>query len=153
VLTGVLSEGDQGAKPSEEWTIDELKAAKPLFVYRFVDQLTDASDENYQFSQAFEIKILAKDEVIKQINDGWRAKRSPIDIEADRKKDENQAGIAFYSYTGQKMGSLSLSSRMSTRNFITTLSKYEKENRKICDKEIKRLEELAKAMEEALGVK
>jgi hypothetical protein len=62
VLTGVLSEGDQGAKPSEEWTIDELKAAKPLFVYRFVDQLTDASDENYQFSQAFEIKILAKDE-------------------------------------------------------------------------------------------
>jgi hypothetical protein len=51
------------------------------------------------------------------------------------------------------MGSLSLSSRMSSRNFISSLSKYEKENRKICDKEIKRLEELAKAMEEALGVK
>ena len=149
MLTGILSEGDEEADVAQEWTIEELKAAKPLMVYRYIDNLMDASDENYKFSQSFEVKILAKEKVIEQINAKWMCKRSPIDIEADRKDKKNQSSIVFYAFTGQKMGELGLKSRMSSRNFLTTLSKFEKKNKLLCGKEIKRLEKIAKDEETA----
>ena len=149
MLTGILSEGDEEADVAQEWTIEELKAAKPLMVYRYIDNLMDASDENYKFSQSFEVKILAKTKVIDRVNKSWRCKRSPIDIEADRSEKKNQSAITFYAYTGQKLGQLSLKSRMSSRNFLTALSKYEKKNKLLCNKEIKRLEKIAKEQETA----
>lgn len=149
-VTGILSEKkDDKDASTEEWTIDELKAGKPLLVYRYLDGSMDAALESYKFSQAFEIKILAKEKVIEQLNANWRAKRSPIDPEADQKKEENQAAILFYSFTGQKLGTLDIKSRMSSRNFITTLKKYESKNSALCAKEIKRLEKIEKMKEKA----
>jgi hypothetical protein len=109
----------------------------------------DSSLDSYKFSQAFEVKILAKEKVVAQLNKSWRAKRSPIDAEADQKKAENQAAILFYSFTGKKLGELSLKSRMSSRNFITTLKKFEAKNKNLCGKEIKRLEKIEKMKSKA----
>ena len=133
----------ESAEADEPFTIEELEIGKPLMVYRFIDQLMEAGDDNYKFSQAFEVKILAKEKVVARINENWRAKKSPVDIEADRKKEENQAGVLFYSYTESKLGELGVKSSMSSRNFITALTKYEKKNKLLATKEIKRLEKLA----------
>ena len=134
---------DDAAAADEPFTIEELENGKPLMVYRFIDQLMEAGDDNYKFSQKFEVKILSKEKVVARINEGWRAKKSPVDIEADRKKPENQAGVLFYSFTEDKLGELGLKSSMSSRNFITALTKYEKKNKLLATKEIKRLEKLA----------
>ncbi len=125
--------------------MEELQNAKPLLVYHFIDGLTQANDKNYKFSQAFEIKILSKDRVIAVINEKWRAKKVPIDIDAERKDKKNQARIEFWSYTGVKMGALTLKSSMSSRSFTTKLRSYAAKNKALCKKEIKRLEASAKA--------
>ena len=127
-----------GSEP--EYTIEELQEGKPLMVYRYIDGLMEAKDDNYKFSQAFEIKILSKKKIIAQLNKKWRSKKAPIDIDADRKDKKNQARLEFWSYIETKMGVLSLKDRMSSRNFTNRMKQYEKKNRLLAKKEIKKIQ-------------
>jgi hypothetical protein len=114
-----------------------------------VDGLSEAGSDNYKFSQAFEVKVLSKDDIIARINESWRARKSPIEDGADAKKPENQVGVEFWAFTGQKLGAIDINDSMSSRNFSTALKRYESKNRAVCDKEIKRLEEIEKAAKAA----
>lgn len=107
----------------------------------------DARDDSYSFSQSFEVKILAKDKIVQQINDHWRAKKVGLDIDADRAKAENQSRIEFYAFTGVKLGEMTLKDRLSSRSFQTALSKYEAKSEALNKKEIKRMEDAEKAAE------
>ncbi len=160
-ITGETSTAAKEAAKNDwdEWTVDDLKSGKPLLVYRYLDGLTadqireldlpKGAEESLKFSQAFEVKVLSKDDVIARINEAWRAKKSPIDPESDTSKPENQASITFYAFTGQKLGSMDVKDSISSRAFGTALKRYEAKNRALCDQEIKRLEEQEKAREEA----
>lgn len=139
----MLSEGSSEADKEntwDEWTKEELEAGKPLLVYYFVDGLMDATNDNYDLSQAFEVKVLTKDDIVEEINENWRARKAPLDGEGDAKKLENQARIEFYAFTGEKMGDITIKDKLSSRKMKTSLKKYRAKNAKYVKAELKRLE-------------
>lgn len=148
MLTGILNDGQTDEAAAPEWTKEELENGKPLLLYYFVEGVMDAGNDNYKLSQAFEVKVLAKDKVIEQINDNWRAKKVGLDMEADLSKAENQARIEFWSFTGVKMGDINIKDRVSSRAVMTTLNQMEAKNRNLCKAAIKDLEKAEKAASE-----
>lgn len=104
----------------------------------------DPTNDNYDLSQAFEVKVLTKDDIVEEINENWRARKAPLDGEGDPKKLENQARIEFFAFTGEKLGDITIKDRLSSRKMKTSLKKYEAKNRKYVQSEIKRLEKEAK---------
>ena len=146
-VTGVTA-----TKPAEtetEWTVEELKAAKPALLYFYVEGMDGKNapnDENYKFSQSFENGGLGE-KVVGEINDHWRAKKVGLSLEADRKEEKNQARIEFWSFTGVKLGNITIkeSNQLSGNSLKASLKQLRAKNDDMCAREIKRIEERQKA--------
>jgi hypothetical protein len=134
-------------KAAPTWTAADLKAAKPLLVYYFVDGLTDAKDDSYKLSQKFEMTGLASDVVLNGIKTSWRAKKVALDAKADRKDAKNQARLEFWSYTGAKMSTIAAKdeNQADAKPLATKLTAMAAKNKDLCNAEIKKLEDAAKA--------
>lgn len=107
-------------------------------------------DENYKFSQNFEEQCLDT-KLVERLNAGWTARKVAIDPEADRKLEKNQARIEIWSFTGQKLTTITVKERgqLSETNLLKLLKTYQEKNTALCAKEIKRIETAQKAREEA----
>ena len=133
--------------PRTDLTVEDLKSGKPLLVYYFVDGLTDAKDDSYKLSQRFEMTGLAADNVLSSIKNGWRAKKVPLDAKAARKDPKNQARIEFWAFTGAKMSEIAAKdeNQADAKPLLAKLTTLATKNRDLCAKEIKRIEDAAKA--------
>ena len=156
-ITGVVATAKpaDAAADDEEWTVEELKKAKPLFLYYFVDGLTqgceEAKDEpSFDFSRRLELGGFA-DKVVEEIQANWRAKKVGLELDADRKLEKNQARIEFWSFTKVKMGSISIKEQnlLNPGPLRAQLKKYALKNSEICAREIAGIEARRKAREEA----
>jgi hypothetical protein len=139
----------------EEWTVEELKAGKPLLLYYYVEGMTQGcdeakDDESFDFSRRFELGGLG-DKVCDEIRTNWRAKKVGLDLDADRKLEKNQARIEFWSFTKQKMGDINVKEQnlLNPGPLRATLKNYARKNAEICAKEIARIETRRKAREAA----
>ncbi len=137
--------GAKAAAP--QFSVEDLKKGKPLLVYYYVEGLADAKDESYRFSQQFEVTALTSDAVMKNIKTSWRAKKVALDVKADRKDAKNQARLEFWSFTGAKLGAITLkeSDQVKPSSLAGKLASFATKNRDLCAKEIKRIEDAAKA--------
>ena len=141
MITGVLAKAAAKKKDTGP-TIDDLKAGKPLLVYTYLE-VTDMGDECYKFSRKLEVSCFQQ-KVVDQINANWRATKRTIDIDADRKLEKNQTRLDFYSFTGKLLESVTLKDAGKDLDgpggFLVKLKQLEKQNRDLCDAEIKRIE-------------
>ena len=139
------AEGTEAAAPS--WTAADLKTAKPLMVYYFVDGLTDPKDDSYKLSQRFETVGLVGDGVLPALKRDWRAKKVALDAKADRKDAKNQARLEFWSFTGVKLAAIAAKDdeQAGVKPLLAKLASLTAKNRDLCAKEIKRMEEAAKS--------
>ena len=146
MITGITSAKTDSAEEEEEWTIEELKEGKPLFLYYFVSGMEDPTDDNYKLSRKLEMMTFNEEKIIKRLNEDWRAKKVGLDLEEDLTEKKNQARLEFWSFTKVKMGVITVKEDkfLKSRLFLAKLKKYEKQNKKFCDKEVKRLEDIAK---------
>ena len=87
-----------------------------------------------------------EEKILKRLNEEWRAKKVGLDLEEDLTEKKNQARVEFWSFTKVKMGVITVKEDkfLKSRLFLAKLKKYEKQNKKFCDKEVKRLEDIAK---------
>jgi hypothetical protein len=144
-VTGVLAAQGDKAADEREWTVEELRDAKPILVYYFVDGINDQPmNDNYKFSRSFEFGLQSK--VIEELNQNWRCKKIGLPGDADLSKPENQARIELWSALGTKMAVITVDKRGQTSaNALRSLLKREKsKNDSWVAKEIKRLEKLEK---------
>jgi hypothetical protein len=151
-ITGV-SATESEPVDEKEWTPEELKAGKPLFVYYYVegmDASNGADDQSFKFAQSFEMGGLGE-KVINELNDNWRAKKVGLDLDADRKQAKNQARIEFWSFTGTKMGDITIKeqSMLNPGTLKAKLKGMRTMNSDLAAKEIKRIEDAAKARAKA----
>ena len=146
MITGITAAKTDSAEEEEEWTIEELKEGKPLFIYYFVQGMEDPTDDNYKLSRKLEMMTFNEEKIIKRLNEEWRAKKVGLDLEEDLTEKKNQARIEFWAFTKVKMGVITVKEDkfLKSRLFLAKLKKYEKQNKKFCDKEVKRLEDIAK---------
>lgn len=140
------------AEPTEPtWTIDELKSAKPILVYYYVegmDASNGAKDPSFKFSQSFEMGGLGE-RVVTELNENWRCKKVGLDLDADRKEEKNQARIEMWSMTGVKLGVIGLRSDLSQSGLMKAMKTARAKNTAVCAREIKRIEAEQKAREKA----
>jgi hypothetical protein len=139
VVTGVSASKEKPAPVEPEWTVDELKAGKPMMVYYFVVE-TKATEENFKFARKAEFSAFSND-AVDRLNKNWVPKKVEIAIDADRKQEKNQAHIEFWSFTGKKLDSVTHKNQqaLNPSDFEIRLKALEKKNREICDNEIKRI--------------
>ena len=139
VITGTPAPKVADAKP--QWTAKQLKAAKPLMVYYFVEADRAVSDADYDFAKKVEIGAFS-DDIVTQINKAWIAKRVAIAGDADHKQAKFQARLEFYAFTGQKLDSITQKEQaaLSGTAFANKLKEFERKNRDFCDAELKKLE-------------
>jgi hypothetical protein len=111
-------------------------------VYTYLE-VDDPTDECYKFSRKLEMQCFQQ-KVVDQINANWRATKRTVDIDADRKLEKNQTRIEFYSFTGKRLESITLKEASrdldGPGSFLVKLKALEKQNRELCDAEIKRIE-------------
>jgi hypothetical protein len=132
VITGVVAQKPAEDEPVSEWTVDELKAAKPMMVYYFVSE-TKETEDNFKFCRKTEMSAFSND-AVERINANWIPKKVQIDFDADRKLEKNQARIEFCEIR---------------------LKHLEKKNRELCELEIKKIraEEERRKKEETASLK
>ena len=136
-----------------EWTIEELTDAKPIFLYYYRNNNTDRNlhEEEYSFSRRFEMGLQGK--TVERLNEKWRCKKIPLALDAELKKDEEKTRIELWSAIDTKMKTLTVQKKhqklLGAGPLARTLRKYEKVNKGLCEKEIKRLQKLEKAEESA----
>jgi hypothetical protein len=131
----------------KEWSVEELKAGKPILLYYYVEGMDGANgsnDPSYKFSQSFEMGGLSE-KVVAELNDKWRCKKVGMDLDADRKQAKNQARIEFWSFTGVRMGDITVKEAGRLSSLEVDLKQMRVKNAAICAKEIKRVETLEKA--------
>lgn len=157
-ITGVVAA--KAAEPEadaddEEWTVEELKKAKPLLLYYYVEGMTQGCEEakddpSFDFSRRLELGGLGG-KVVEEIQANWRAKKIGMDLDADRKLEKNQARLEFWSFTKVKMGDINTKEQnlLNPGPLRATLKKYAMKNSEICAKEIARIEARQKAREAA----
>lgn len=142
---------EKSAPTEPEWTAEDLKSAKPIMVYYYVegmDASNGAKDPSFKFAQSFEMGGLGE-RVVKELNDNWKCKKVGLDLDADRKEEKNQARIELWSITGVKLGVVGLKSDLSQSGLMKAFKTARAKNTAVCAKEIKRLAELEKAREKA----
>lgn len=115
-----------------------------------MDGKNGAGDPNFKFAQSFEFGGLGE-KVVTELNENWRAKKVGLALDADRKEAKNQARIEFWSFTGVKMGDVTLKETgiLNPGPMKAALRSYRLKNDEICAREIKRLESIQKAQEKA----
>jgi hypothetical protein len=122
-----------------------------MLVYYYVegmDAKNGADDPSFKFSQSFEFGGLGE-KVVDEINANWRAKKVGLDLDLDRKVAKNQARIEFWSFTGTKMGDITLKETglLNPGPLKATLKNMRAKNLELCNREIKRIDEARKAAE------
>lgn len=127
-------------------TIDELKAGKPLLVYYYVEGLKDAAEDSFKLSKSFEESALANEKVKDALRTDWRAKKVALDVQADRKKAENQARLEFWSFTGTKLGDVAakFENQAEGKPLASKLASLATKDKDLRAKEIKKLEDAAR---------
>jgi len=129
-------------KKVREVTVDELKAGKPLIVYTFVE-CTDPTEDCYKFSRKFEMNCLNQKSV-EHINAKWRATKRTVDIDGDRAQEKYQTKLEFYSFTGKLLDKITVKDMGrdldGSSGFFVKLNQLEKQNRALCEAEIKRIQ-------------
>ncbi len=144
MLTGVTAKDKDAAPAPKEptWSVEQLKAGKPLLVYYYAE-VTKPTDEYYKFASKFEQGTLL-DRNIERINKSWRATKRTVDPEADRKVEKNQVRLEFWSFTGKKIGVVTLKNMAQVfdgpQTLANKLAEMERTNRALCDAEIKRMQ-------------
>jgi hypothetical protein len=115
-----------------------------------MDAKNGAKDPNFKFAQSLEIGGLGE-RVIEELNNNWRCKKVGIDFDADHKELKNQARIEFWSFTGVKMGDITLKEDklLNPGPLKAALKNYRAKNTTVCAKEVKRMAEMKKALEKA----
>ncbi len=148
-ITGVSNPTSAADAAQDEWTIEELKDAKPLLMYYFRSETNPQADA-YKFSRKLELGSM-QDKVVEQIQKNWRCKKLEIDLDADEKVEKNQTRVEFWSFTGSRMGEITYKQQqiLNAGPLRVKLKQMQDKNRQICDREIKRLEAIAKAEKEA----
>jgi hypothetical protein len=155
IPTPVVEVADKNADKTKAaaptWTAEELKSAKPLLVYYFVDGLTDEKDDSYKLSQRFETVGLPAEGVLPAIKSDWRAKKVAIDAKANRKDAKNQARVEFWSYTGTKVAEIGAKDedQAGAKPLLAKLNSSVAKNRDLCKAELKKLDDAAKAKKTA----
>jgi hypothetical protein len=146
VVTGIAAPKPQEAAAEPEWTVEELKAGKPMMVYYYL-AVADAAkakmtEENYKFSRKTEMSAFSND-AIDRLNKNWVPKKVEIAVDADLKQEKNHARIEFWSFTGKKIDSITQKNQqaLNPSDFEIRLKAIEKKNREICDNEIKRIKD------------
>ena len=134
-ITGVSNPTSAADAAQDEWTIEELKDAKPLLMYYFRSETNPQADA-YKFSRKLELGSM-QDKVVEQIQKNWRCKK--------------QTRVEFWSFTGSRMGEITYKQQqiLNAGPLRVKLKQMQDKNRQICDREIKRLEAIAKAEKEA----
>ncbi len=158
-ITGILAQdrAEDEADSYSEWTVDELKEAKPLFLYYFRNQNMDPQvhKDEYGFSRRFEMGL--QDKTIERLNENWRCKKMPLDIDAELKKNDEKTRVEMWSAVETKMKAITVKKNdqkmLGAGPLGRLLRKYEKVNKTLCKKEIKRIEKLEKMMEEESAAK
>jgi hypothetical protein len=115
-----------------------------------MDAKNGAGDPSFKFSQSLEFGGFGE-KVINELSDGWRCKKVGIDLDADRKDPKNQARLEFWSFTGVRMGDVTIKETaiLNPGPLKAALKNYRLKNNEICAREIKRMNELLKAQEKA----
>lgn len=152
-VTGVAAPKAAPVETESEWTVEELQAGKPILLYYYIDGLDEtqgAKDPDLKFARSFEEGAI-NNRVIAELNDKWRCKKVAIPSDADRKQPKNQSRIEFWSFTGSRMGEIALKERgqFEGAGLMAQLKSMRTKNAAIAAKEIKRIEDLAKAREKA----
>ena len=136
-----------------EWTVEELKDAKPIFLYYYRANNTDRNlhEDEYEFSRRFEIGL--QENTIDRLNKDRRCKKVPIELDAEVKKTEDMTRIELWSAIETKMKVLTVKKNdqklLGAGPLTRILRKYHQVNDGLCGKEIKRLEKLQKALEKS----
>ena len=153
-ITGILAE-EAPAAGEEEWTVEQLTDAKPMFLYYFRQGLTDPMNEEYKFSRRFEMGLQEK--LITEINDNWMAKKVGIDLEKEIEDEDEGTRIELWSAIETQMKVINFSKKdqklLAAGPLTRILKKYEKVNDGLVAKEIKRLEKMQEQMEEESAAK
>jgi hypothetical protein len=146
VVTGIAAPKPADTPAAPEFTVEDLKAGKPMMVYFYVavsdPKKTDMTEDNYKFARKTEFSAFSND-AIDRLNKNWVPKKVEIAADADRKLEKNQARIEFWSFTGKKLDSVSQKNQqaLNPSDFEIRLKALEKKNREICDNEIKRIKD------------
>ena len=148
-VTGILASEASAEEEAQEWTVEELEDAKPMFLYFFRQGLMDPMHDEYKFSRRFEMGLQEK--LITQINENWRPKKEGLDLEEEIEKVEERTRIELWSAIETKMKVITMTKKdqkmLAAGPMVRLLKKYEKVSKGLVNKEIKRLEKLEKAME------
>ena len=129
--------------------LEALKKAKPLFLYYYVEQVTDPMDMNYKFSRKFELGVL-QEEVVETLNKSFICKKISLAAEADMKVAKNQSRIEVWSPTLQKVGTVNLDGEnyLNKGPFLAFLKSRVAKSDKLVKDEIARVQKLRKEREE-----
>ena len=106
----VASSGSSTTAPEEKAPeapvdLDALAKAKPLFIYFYVEPITDPNDANYKFSHKFEVSVLNED-IVNLLNKNYTCKKVALPADGDMKLVKNQARIEVWSPLNKKIGLL-----------------------------------------------
>ena len=151
-ITGALAQEPVGEADDDdvsEWTIEELEDAKPKLFYFVRNGNTDPRHlpDEYKFSRRFEMGLQSK--TIDRLNENWSCTKSTLELDAEIKKVEERTRLEFWSAIDTKMKVITISKKdqkmLGAGPLLRLLKKYESVNRKLCDKEIARIEKAEKA--------
>ena len=143
VVTGISTPKSQDVVEEEKWTVEQLKAGKPMMVYYFIPvdpKEAKATEVNYTFSRKAEFSAFSSDSV-ERLNKNWVPKKVELKSDADLKVPKNQARIEFWSFTGKKIDVISGKNQqaLNPSDFETRLKDLEKKNVELRNVEIKRI--------------
>ena len=151
-ITGILYTADEDkADGMEEWTVEELQDAKPILLYYVRLNNTDPKlfEDEYNFSRRFEMGLQEK--VLKRLNERWRCKKVALDLDTEYEKAEEMTRIEMWSSIETKMKVITAKKKdqklLGGGPMARILRKYEKVNKTIVGKEIKRIEAREKALQ------
>jgi len=141
VATGVAPKPEESS--GVEVDLVALAKQKPLFVYFYVDPISDPMDENYKFSRKFELSVL-QDQVIEAMNKGFALKKVSLPPDADMKQLKNQARIEIWSPTNVKVRVIGRSDEqlLNRAPFVAALNGSIAKSTKLVKEEIARITKL-----------
>ena len=147
-----MATGETAPKPEESLDLDPaaLAKAKPLFVYYYVDPVTDPMDSNYKFSRKFEMSVLCE-EIVDLLNKNFVCKKVVLPADADMKLAKNQARIEIWSPTSKKVGLIGGTEEnlLNKTPFLVFARSRLAKSEKLVTDEITRIHQLRKEKEEA----
>ena len=127
-----------------------LAKSKPLFVYYYVDPVSDPMDPNYKLSRKFELSVLGE-EICEVLNKNFVCKKVSLPAEADMKLLKNQARIEIWSPTEAKVGLITVDNDnfLNKSPFLAFLKTRAAKSEKLVKVEIARIQRLRKERDEA----